>query len=156
MRFSNCRHNCRLSRASWAFSCNSLCCYSLCFPPPRRRWVSQEVIDIFEGVRDDQALGMAANLGFKGPLQRQVMYAPGASNSMWRGGSGDLRGHKHTLTVAAAEFPPRRVFEVSLLETAPPSSRFLFFSFSLFVCHTMGRASVSELALLIVTTFDGS
>lgn len=33
----------------------------------------QEVIDIFEGVRDDQALRMAANLGFKGPLQRQVM-----------------------------------------------------------------------------------
>ncbi len=33
----------------------------------------QEVIDIFEGVRDDQALRMAANLGFKGPLERQVM-----------------------------------------------------------------------------------
>lgn len=97
---------------------------------------------------------MAANLGFKGPLQRQVMYAPGASNWMWRRGSGDLRGHKHTLTVAAAEFPPRQVFEVSLLETAQPSSCFLFFS--LFVCHTTGRASVSELALLIVTTFDGS
>lgn len=32
----------------------------------------QEVIDIFEGVRDDQALRMAANLGFKGALQRQV------------------------------------------------------------------------------------
>lgn len=35
----------------------------------------QEVIDIFDGVRDDQALCMAANLGFKGPLQRQVMRA---------------------------------------------------------------------------------
>lgn len=32
----------------------------------------QEAIDIFEGVRDDQALRMAANLGFKGVLQRQV------------------------------------------------------------------------------------
>lgn len=32
----------------------------------------QEVIDIFEGVRDDQALRMAANLGFKGVLERQV------------------------------------------------------------------------------------
>uniref|UniRef100_A0A8C2EF44 Succinate-CoA ligase, GDP-forming, beta subunit n=1 Tax=Cyprinus carpio TaxID=7962 RepID=A0A8C2EF44_CYPCA len=32
-----------------------------------------EVIDIFEGVRDDQALRMAANLGFKGPLEKQVM-----------------------------------------------------------------------------------
>lgn len=35
--------------------------------------INQEAIDIFEGVRDDQALGMAANLGFKGALQRQVM-----------------------------------------------------------------------------------
>lgn len=34
---------------------------------------TQEIIDIFEGVRDDQALRMAANLGFKGPLQRQVI-----------------------------------------------------------------------------------
>lgn len=149
---SDCRRNCRPSWAPWAFSCNSLRFPSLCLSPPRR-WISQEVIDIFEGMRDDQALRMAANLGFKGPLQRQVMYAPGASNWMRRRGSGDLRGHKHTLTVAAAELPPRRVFEVSLLETAPPSC-FLFFS--LFVCHTMGRASVSELALLIVTTFDGS
>lgn len=33
----------------------------------------QEAIDIFEGVRDDQALRMAANLGFKGVLQRQVI-----------------------------------------------------------------------------------
>ncbi|TNN43673.1 Potassium/sodium hyperpolarization-activated cyclic nucleotide-gated channel 4 [Liparis tanakae] len=32
----------------------------------------EEVIDIFEGVQEDQALGMAANLGFKGPLQRQA------------------------------------------------------------------------------------
>ncbi|TTB85604.1 Succinate--CoA ligase [GDP-forming] subunit beta, mitochondrial [Bagarius yarrelli] len=35
--------------------------------------IEEEVIDIFEGVRDDQALRMAANLGFKGPLERQVM-----------------------------------------------------------------------------------
>lgn len=35
--------------------------------------IYQEAIDIFEGVRDDQALRMAANLGFKGALQRQVM-----------------------------------------------------------------------------------
>uniref|UniRef100_A0A3Q4AC22 succinate--CoA ligase (GDP-forming) n=1 Tax=Mola mola TaxID=94237 RepID=A0A3Q4AC22_MOLML len=34
--------------------------------------IFKEVIDIFEGVRDDQALCMAANLGFKGPLQRQA------------------------------------------------------------------------------------
>ncbi|XP_034023064.1 succinate--CoA ligase [GDP-forming] subunit beta, mitochondrial isoform X2 [Thalassophryne amazonica] len=34
--------------------------------------VKTEVIDIFEGVHDDQALHMAANLGFKGPLQRQA------------------------------------------------------------------------------------
>ncbi|XP_073688859.1 succinate--CoA ligase [GDP-forming] subunit beta, mitochondrial-like, partial [Garra rufa] len=33
--------------------------------------IFKEVIDIFEGVRDDQALRMAANLGFKGPLERQ-------------------------------------------------------------------------------------
>uniref|UniRef100_A0A8C2EGU9 Succinate-CoA ligase, GDP-forming, beta subunit n=1 Tax=Cyprinus carpio TaxID=7962 RepID=A0A8C2EGU9_CYPCA len=33
-----------------------------------------EVIDIFEGVRDDQALRMAANLGFKGPLEKQQKY----------------------------------------------------------------------------------
>ena len=43
--------------------------------------ILQEVIDIFEGVRDDQALRMAANLGFKGPLQRQVMGAPKALKS---------------------------------------------------------------------------
>lgn len=46
------------------------------FPPSlsfsRSLWFLQEAIDIFEGVRDDQALCMAANLGFKGPLQRQV------------------------------------------------------------------------------------
>uniref|UniRef100_A0A9J7X1Q6 Succinate--CoA ligase [GDP-forming] subunit beta, mitochondrial n=1 Tax=Cyprinus carpio carpio TaxID=630221 RepID=A0A9J7X1Q6_CYPCA len=35
--------------------------------------IFKEVIDIFEGVRDDQALRMAANLGFKGPLEKQVM-----------------------------------------------------------------------------------
>lgn len=35
----------------------------------------QEVIDIFEGVQDDQALRMAANLGFKGALQKQVFTA---------------------------------------------------------------------------------
>ncbi|KAI9521243.1 Succinate--CoA ligase [GDP-forming] subunit beta, mitochondrial, partial [Dissostichus eleginoides] len=34
--------------------------------------IFKEVIDIFEGVRDDQALRMAANLEFKGPLQRQA------------------------------------------------------------------------------------
>ncbi|XP_056887278.1 succinyl-CoA ligase [GDP-forming] subunit beta, mitochondrial [Takifugu flavidus] len=34
--------------------------------------IFKEVIDIFEGVRDDQALRMAANLGFKGALQRQA------------------------------------------------------------------------------------
>ncbi|KAK3512469.1 hypothetical protein QTP70_014297 [Hemibagrus guttatus] len=34
--------------------------------------IYKEVIDIFEGVRDDQALRMAANLGFKGPLERQA------------------------------------------------------------------------------------
>uniref|UniRef100_A0A671MDP0 Succinate--CoA ligase [GDP-forming] subunit beta, mitochondrial n=1 Tax=Sinocyclocheilus anshuiensis TaxID=1608454 RepID=A0A671MDP0_9TELE len=34
--------------------------------------IFKEVIDIFEGVRDDQALRMAANLGFKGPLERQA------------------------------------------------------------------------------------
>lgn len=131
---SDCRRSCRPPRAPWAFSCNSLRFLSLCLSPPRR-WISQEVIDIFEGVRDDQALRMAANLGFKGPLQRQVMYAPGASNWMRRRGSGDLRGHKHTLTVAAAELPARRLFEVSLLETAPPSSRFCFFFPSLCLSH---------------------
>uniref|UniRef100_A0A8C4HYK3 Succinate-CoA ligase subunit beta n=1 Tax=Dicentrarchus labrax TaxID=13489 RepID=A0A8C4HYK3_DICLA len=34
--------------------------------------IFKEVIDIFQGVQDDQALRMAANLGFKGPLQRQA------------------------------------------------------------------------------------
>uniref|UniRef100_A0A6Q2XFP5 Succinate--CoA ligase [GDP-forming] subunit beta, mitochondrial n=1 Tax=Esox lucius TaxID=8010 RepID=A0A6Q2XFP5_ESOLU len=34
--------------------------------------IFKEVIDIFEGVQDDQALRMAANLGFKGPLERQA------------------------------------------------------------------------------------
>ncbi|KAI7794767.1 putative succinyl-CoA ligase [Triplophysa rosa] len=34
--------------------------------------IFKEVIDIFEGVRDDQALRMATNLGFKGPLERQA------------------------------------------------------------------------------------
>uniref|UniRef100_A0A8C8JEW2 Succinate--CoA ligase [GDP-forming] subunit beta, mitochondrial n=1 Tax=Oncorhynchus tshawytscha TaxID=74940 RepID=A0A8C8JEW2_ONCTS len=34
--------------------------------------IFKEVIDIFEGVRDDQAVRMAANLGFKGPLERQA------------------------------------------------------------------------------------
>uniref|UniRef100_W5MVN3 Succinate--CoA ligase [GDP-forming] subunit beta, mitochondrial n=1 Tax=Lepisosteus oculatus TaxID=7918 RepID=W5MVN3_LEPOC len=34
--------------------------------------IFKEVIDIFEGVRDDQALRMAANLGFKGPLEGQA------------------------------------------------------------------------------------
>lgn len=41
--------------------------------PSLSHLLHQEVIDIFEGVRDDQALRMAANLGFKGPLERQVM-----------------------------------------------------------------------------------
>ncbi|GCB65523.1 hypothetical protein scyTo_0000428 [Scyliorhinus torazame] len=35
--------------------------------------IFKEVIDIFEGVRGDQALRMAANIGFKGPLQQQVL-----------------------------------------------------------------------------------
>lgn len=48
-------------------SLHSLCFLFLCSRVP------QEVIDIFEGVRDDQALRMAANLGFKGPLERQVI-----------------------------------------------------------------------------------
>ncbi|XP_067854977.1 succinyl-CoA ligase [GDP-forming] subunit beta, mitochondrial isoform X2 [Heptranchias perlo] len=34
--------------------------------------IFKEVIDIFEGVRGDQALRMAANIGFKGPLQQQA------------------------------------------------------------------------------------
>ncbi|KAK0147179.1 Succinate--CoA ligase [GDP-forming] subunit beta, mitochondrial [Merluccius polli] len=34
--------------------------------------IFKEVIDIFEGVQDDQALRMASNLGFKGPLERQA------------------------------------------------------------------------------------
>uniref|UniRef100_A0A3B4A0F6 Succinate--CoA ligase [GDP-forming] subunit beta, mitochondrial n=1 Tax=Periophthalmus magnuspinnatus TaxID=409849 RepID=A0A3B4A0F6_9GOBI len=34
--------------------------------------IFKEVIDIFQGVQDEQALRMAANLGFKGPLQRQA------------------------------------------------------------------------------------
>uniref|UniRef100_H2LVA4 succinate--CoA ligase (GDP-forming) n=1 Tax=Oryzias latipes TaxID=8090 RepID=H2LVA4_ORYLA len=34
--------------------------------------IFKEAIDIFEGVRDDQALRMAANLGFKESLQRQA------------------------------------------------------------------------------------
>ncbi|XP_076845295.1 LOW QUALITY PROTEIN: succinate--CoA ligase [GDP-forming] subunit beta, mitochondrial [Brachyhypopomus gauderio] len=34
--------------------------------------IFKEPIDIFEGVRDDQAQRMAANLGFKGPLQKQA------------------------------------------------------------------------------------
>lgn len=41
--------------------------------PSLSHLLPQEIIDIFEGVRDDQALRMAANLGFKGPLERQVM-----------------------------------------------------------------------------------
>ena len=43
--------------------------------------VMQEVIDIFEGVRDDQALRMASNLGFKGPLETQVMQSAGSFHS---------------------------------------------------------------------------
>ncbi|XP_043933899.1 succinate--CoA ligase [GDP-forming] subunit beta, mitochondrial isoform X2 [Protopterus annectens] len=34
--------------------------------------IFKEVIDIFEGVRDDQAFRMAENLGFKGSLQQQA------------------------------------------------------------------------------------
>lgn len=45
------------------------------FPPFAPDESPQEVIDIFEGVQDDQALRMAANLGFKGALQRQVFTA---------------------------------------------------------------------------------
>ncbi|XP_048450421.1 succinate--CoA ligase [GDP-forming] subunit beta, mitochondrial, partial [Rhincodon typus] len=33
--------------------------------------IFKEVIDIFEGVREDQALRMAANMGFKGLLRQQ-------------------------------------------------------------------------------------
>jgi len=40
-------------------------------------FLTQEVIDIFEGVRDDQAVRMASNLGFKGPLERQVLLSAG-------------------------------------------------------------------------------
>ncbi|KAG7229593.1 hypothetical protein INR49_012608, partial [Caranx melampygus] len=56
--------------------------------------IFKEVIDIFEGVRDDQALRMAANLGFKGPLQRQCdvegdlpcfMYPVWEAEWPWRG-----------------------------------------------------------------------
>lgn len=76
------------------------CCYSLRFSIPLSHcllhWISQEVIDIFEGVRDEQALRMAANLGFKGPLQRQVMYAPRASNPMQRTGTGIWGAQTHT------------------------------------------------------------
>lgn len=34
----------------------------------------QEEIDIFEGIKDRQALQMAKNLGFQGPLQQQVIW----------------------------------------------------------------------------------
>ncbi|XP_064422331.1 succinyl-CoA ligase [GDP-forming] subunit beta, mitochondrial isoform X2 [Latimeria chalumnae] len=34
--------------------------------------IFKEIIDIYEGVKEDQALRMAANLGFKGPLQQQA------------------------------------------------------------------------------------
>ncbi|XP_048712896.1 succinate--CoA ligase [GDP-forming] subunit beta, mitochondrial isoform X2 [Caretta caretta] len=34
--------------------------------------IFKEEIDIFEGVKDNQALQMAGNLGFKGPLQQQA------------------------------------------------------------------------------------
>ncbi|KAK1799890.1 hypothetical protein P4O66_006407 [Electrophorus voltai] len=34
--------------------------------------IFKETIDIFEGVRDDQAQRMAANLGFRGPLEKQA------------------------------------------------------------------------------------
>ncbi|XP_013924758.1 PREDICTED: succinyl-CoA ligase [GDP-forming] subunit beta, mitochondrial [Thamnophis sirtalis] len=34
--------------------------------------VKKEEIDIFEGVKDNQAVRLAENLGFKGPLQQQV------------------------------------------------------------------------------------
>lgn len=127
---------------------------SLCLSPPHR-WISQEVIDILEGVRDDQALRMAANLGFKGPLQRQVMYASGASNWMRRRGGRGSEGPQTHTQCRSRRVPPRQLFEVSLLETAPPSIRFFLF-FLPFVCHTTGCASVSEMLLLIVTTFDES
>lgn len=53
---------------------------------------------------------------------------PGLQTGCGEEAGGDLRGHKHTLSAAAAEFPPRQLFEVSLLETAPPSIRFFVFS----------------------------
>ncbi|XP_072438606.1 succinate--CoA ligase [GDP-forming] subunit beta, mitochondrial [Chiloscyllium punctatum] len=34
--------------------------------------IFKEIIDIFEGVKEDQALRMATNIGFKGPLQQQA------------------------------------------------------------------------------------
>lgn len=36
--------------------------------------LSQEEIDIFEGVKDAQALRLAENLGFRGALQQQVIF----------------------------------------------------------------------------------
>lgn len=36
----------------------------------------QEEIDIFEGIKDRQALQMAKNLGFQGALQQQVTLTP--------------------------------------------------------------------------------
>lgn len=36
----------------------------------------QEEIDIFEGVKDIQAMRLAENLGFKGNLQQQVIFNP--------------------------------------------------------------------------------
>ena len=44
-------------------------------------FVCQQIpIDIFEGLRDDQALEMAKNLEFKGPQLTEVRYASPNSN----------------------------------------------------------------------------
>lgn len=61
----------------------------------------QEVIDILDGVQDEQALRMAANLGFKGPLQRQVM-GNGFNDTMQRRGRQIYKclvTHTHRLAV---------------------------------------------------------
>lgn len=70
---------CVLSRCSAALKppvhSRSLC--TIYFPLQ----LSQEVIDIFEGVQPEQALRMATNLGFTGPLQTQVTAATAALKS---------------------------------------------------------------------------
>ncbi len=92
----------RLQSSVWA-SCSLWLPFSICFSLSRFHFFSlslslrilQEVIDIFEGVRDDQALRMAANLGFKGPLQRQVMCAPKTFISQSKEGADRCTMHTH-------------------------------------------------------------